>query len=247
MRRRVEAERLGRDDLVRAGVRHHRLEVHAGLVRVGGLAGDVVVERHLDAGHPRDEPLELPELAEAVALRDALRLEREHARDEAAERGDAVPLADAEHRHVDVGGAGRDRLVARWRSAQPVSLWPWKPMSQRTALPHLAYEREDLARRGDPDGVGEADPVDAEPLRGAVDGSRSATSVRKASSAQKRTSSPAESASSMGGAIASMICWMRLPVRRLAQDAARREEQPDAAHARVDAPPARRPPRSASG
>ena len=43
-----EAERLGRDDLVRAGVHRHRLEVHARLVRVGGLAGQVVVERDLD-------------------------------------------------------------------------------------------------------------------------------------------------------------------------------------------------------
>src|SRR5574341_2501817 len=40
---------------------------------------------------------------------------------------------------------------------------------------------------------------------------RLASSVRKASSAEKRTSSPALSASSMGGRMASMICWIDLP------------------------------------
>ena len=54
--------------------------------------------------------------------------------------------------------------------AQPVSLWPWKPMSQRTARADLADERVDLARRGDPDRVGDADAVDAQPLRRLVDG-----------------------------------------------------------------------------
>src|SRR5512133_3097042 len=40
---------------------------------------------------------------------------------------------------------------------------------------------------------------------------RSRTSERNASSAEKRTSSPADSASSMGGPIASMICWINFP------------------------------------
>ena len=78
--------------------------------------------------------------------------------------------------------------------------------------PDLAEEREDLARGGDAHGVGQPDAVDAELLGGPVDrqevGLLGAEGVLGA-----RSGPPARpsSASSMGGPMASMICWMLLP------------------------------------
>ena len=44
----AEAEVLRVEDLVRRGVVEHRLGVDPGLVGEGGVAGDVVVEGHVD-------------------------------------------------------------------------------------------------------------------------------------------------------------------------------------------------------
>ena len=95
--------------------------------------------------------------------------------------------------------------------AQPVSLWAWKPMSHRTAL--RSSRTSTNTWRGVAIPTVSAMPIRWTPIRSAAwwTAMRSGTSERKASSAEKRTSSPAERASSMGGAIASMICWIDFP------------------------------------
>src|SRR6266540_5445449 len=95
--------------------------------------------------------------------------------------------------------------------AQPVSLCAWKPMSHFTAL--RSSRTSTKTWRGVAMPTVSAMPIRWTPSFSAAwwTATRSCTSERNASSAEKRTSSPADSASSMGGAIASMICWIDLP------------------------------------
>ena len=92
-----------------------------------------------------------------------------HAREEAAQRRDAVALADAEHRDVDVGRAGLERAErVRDRAAGVVVA-----VELDVAVHHAAqraHQVEHLARVGDAHGVGDADAVDADAVDRVVDG-----------------------------------------------------------------------------
>lgn len=100
------AKDLGLKDLVCCWVVQDRLGVDAGLVGKGTVAGDAVVEGHLDLDGIGDQVLQIAQLVQLVLGGDVVGVNGEHARDEVADRCDSVALADAEDRGVDVGGTG---------------------------------------------------------------------------------------------------------------------------------------------
>src|SRR2546426_8759181 len=89
-------------DLVAVGVEVDRLGVHPRLVVERVATGHEVVVGDLDAGERRDQLVELPQLAKIIFRPNRRGVVGIHPRDEAAERSDAVPLADAENARVDV-------------------------------------------------------------------------------------------------------------------------------------------------
>ena len=85
-------------------------------------------ERLLDPGdvdHLADHHLELPQPVQPVFRGGCFAVERHHAGDEAPERGNPVPLANAQHRGVDVRGARFQRhmkqFVEELRSVIPAA------------------------------------------------------------------------------------------------------------------------------
>jgi hypothetical protein len=92
-----------------------------------------------------------------------------HARDQPAERRDAVALADAQHGRVDVGRARFQRAECVGNRAAGVVV----AVELDVAVGQPAQRADqppDLRGRGDADRVGDAEPVDdAEPVHGEVD------------------------------------------------------------------------------
>ena len=172
------------------GVVENGLGVNAGLVREGGVAGDVVVEGHVDADQLGHHVLDLAQQRQIVALRMPFGIVGIHAGDEAAQRRDAVALADAEHGGVDVGGAGIQRREGVGDGAAGVVV----AVELDVAADDAAQGPDQFVHlhgMGDAHGIGDADAVDAH----GVDrydrwSSRSTRSLRKLSSLLKRTSMP---------------------------------------------------------
>lgn len=104
--------KIGRvDDLVGARVREDGFGVDARLVGEGAEPGDVVVEGDVDLHGLCDKILQVPELVELVLAHDIVAVGDNHAGHETAQRSDAVPLSDAQHGRVDVGGTGLEGAV----------------------------------------------------------------------------------------------------------------------------------------
>lgn len=90
------AKDLGLENLVCCWVVQDRLGVDTGLVGEGTVAGDAVVEGHLDLDGVGDQVLQVAQLVQLVLGGDIVWINREHACNEVADRGDSVALTDAE-------------------------------------------------------------------------------------------------------------------------------------------------------
>lgn len=140
----------------------------AGLVREGAEACDGVVERDRDLDSVGDQVLDLPQHGQVVLALGVLGVGDHHARNEATEGRDAVALANAEHRGVDVGRAGLEGAVGVGDGAARVVVEVALDVARHDAA-EGADEVVDLARVGAPDRVGDTDAVDADLVDGAVD------------------------------------------------------------------------------
>lgn len=98
------AKDLGLENLVCCWVVQDRLGVDAGLVGEGTVAGDAVVEGHLDLDGVRNQVLQIAQLVQLVLGGDVVWVNGEHACDEVADGCDSVALADTEDGGIDVGG-----------------------------------------------------------------------------------------------------------------------------------------------
>ena len=140
-----------------------------GAYREGAEARDGVIERNVDLHRPRDQLLDVLKLLEPVLGEHVLAVGDHHAGHEAAERGDAVALADAQDRRVDVGGAGLERAVGVGDGAAGVVVEVRLDVAADDAA-QRAHQLVDLARPRAAHGVGDADPVHADLVDGRVDG-----------------------------------------------------------------------------
>ena len=141
--------------------------MHPGLVMEGGVAGDRGIEGDVDPDHVGDHPVELGQDLEPV-VRHQLGMDTEQPGDHAAERDDAIALADPQDGGIDVGGSRLERRECIGDGAARVVVG----MELDVAVDRLAHHRdhlEDLVRRGDPDGVGQPDPLRVEPVDRLVD------------------------------------------------------------------------------
>lgn len=145
----------GIDDLIGARVREDGLSVDAGLVGEGAEPGDVVVEGDVDLDGLRDEILQVSELVQFVLAHDVVAVGDNHAGHQTAERGDAVPLSDAQHGGVDVGRPGLERTVGVRDGAPSVVVEMCLNIARDNA-PQGADEVVDLSRRRTSNGVGDA-------------------------------------------------------------------------------------------
>lgn len=143
------------DDLVGARVRQDGLSVDAGLMGEGAEPGDVVVEGDVDLDGLRDEILQVSELVQFVLAHDVVAVGDNHAGHETAERGDAVPLSDAQHGGVDVGRPGLERTVGV-RDGAPSVVVEMCLNIARDDTPQGTDEVVDLSRRRTSNGVGDA-------------------------------------------------------------------------------------------
>ena len=162
-------EDLRRNRFVRAGVEVDGLQVHARLVVVGKLAGQVVVPGNRQAHHPGDHVVQFRQHLQVVLLDQALRIEGEHSRQEAAQRRNTVALPDAQDGGVDVRGPRLDGLVGvAHRAAGVVVAVELDAAFMMNDLPDLAHQRIHLPGRGDPHRVGQPHPVHAQVGHGFV-------------------------------------------------------------------------------
>lgn len=143
------------DDLVGARVRQDGLSVDAGLMGEGAEPGDVVVEGDVDLDGLRDEILQVSELVQFVLAHDVVAVGDNHAGHKTAERGDAVPLSDAQHGGVDVGRPGLERTVGV-RDGAPSVVVEMCLNIARDDTPQGTDEIVDLSRRRTSNGVGDA-------------------------------------------------------------------------------------------
>ena len=136
--------------------------MHPRLVMEGRGAGDRGVEGDLDTNHLGDHPIELRKDLEPV-LGDQLGVDAQEAGDHAAQRHDAIALTDAEDGGVDVGGArfqGGERIGDR---ASRVVVGVELDIAV-DRLTHHRHQLEDLAGGGDPNRVGQSDPLRMQPV-----------------------------------------------------------------------------------
>src|ERR1039458_5492325 len=164
----IQAITLGLEHLVAARIAEHRVAVHPRLVGEGEGAGDGGVEGHSDAEGGGDLGVELGEEVETVGL-DPLGRHRADPGDEPGEGGDPVALADTEHGGVDVGGAGLQSGQSVGHRAAGVVVAVELDVAADGG-PHRHHHLLDLARGGDADGVGDADPVGSAGVDGPVHG-----------------------------------------------------------------------------
>src|SRR5437867_6816358 len=163
-----EPEVGGIQDLVAVRIQIDRLRVHARLVVEGVLAGYEIVVRDLDADERGHELVEVPQLRKVVLLADRRRIVRVHPCHEAAERGDAVALPDAEHAGVDVGGPAFENGVAVGDRAPGVVVTVELDVAPHV-MSQLDCERIALPRGRDADRVRDADAVHAHPVHCRID------------------------------------------------------------------------------
>src|SRR2546430_6877075 len=219
--------------LVGVGVEVDGLCVHAGLVVESVLAGHEVVVRNLDPDERRDELVELPELRQVVLLADGSGIVRVHARDEAAQRGNAVPLPDAEDARVDVRRAAlEDRIAVRDRAAGVVVAVKLDIAAH--VMAQLHSQRVALPRRRDSDGVGDADAVHAHPIDGCID--LQEITLSRAEAVLAREADLLAVVADEGDHLASVLDDLvdALPVAELAEERRRPEEDVDAVDAGLD-------------
>ena len=177
------------EDLVGLRVVEDGLGVDAGLVGKGGDAGDVVVERDVDADHLGHVAVDLAQQRQVVlrapggivAYRRAIR-----------PPSGVMPLRSPMPRtEVSTWVAPASRASKALAMAQPESLWPWNSMSQLTRRAACADQFVDLARGGHAHRVGDAHAVDADGVHGFDRcGAGRPRSLRNESSVLKRTSTP---------------------------------------------------------
>src|SRR6266542_1606917 len=136
------------EDLVAVRIHVDGLGVHPGLVVERVLAGDVLVERDVDLHERRDQLVELLQLRQVVLPFDRRRIVRVHPGDEAAQRRDAVALADAEHARVDVRGPALEDAVAVRDGAAGIVMAMALDVAA-DVVPQLDRERVALPRRRD--------------------------------------------------------------------------------------------------
>src|SRR4029077_5913243 len=156
------------EDLVAVGVEVDGLRVHARLVVERVFAGHEVVVRDIDPDERRDELVQVTQLRKVIFLADRRGVVGVHPRDETAERRDAVSLTDAEHARVDVRSAAFEDRVAVGDRAPGVVVAVELDVTV-DVVTQLDGERVALPRGRDPDGVRDADAVDAHPSDGGVD------------------------------------------------------------------------------
>ena len=137
--------------------------------RKGTEARDGIVERDVDLHRAGHQLLDVLELLQPVLGQHVLAVGDNHAGHEAAERGDAVALADAQDRGVDVGGAGLEGAVGVGDGAARVVVEVRLDVAADDAA-QRAHQLVDLARAGAADRVGDADAVHADLVDGRVDG-----------------------------------------------------------------------------
>src|SRR6267378_3733895 len=166
--RSLQSEVSGIQDLVAVRVEIDGLRVHSRFVVEGVLAGHEVVIRNFDPDERRNELVEVPQLRKVVLLTDGRRIVGIHARDETAERCDAVSLADAEHARVDVGGPAFEDRVAVGDRAPGVVVTVELDVAPHV-MSQLDGKRVALARARDADGVRDADTVHTHPVHRRVD------------------------------------------------------------------------------
>src|SRR2546428_3058079 len=148
------------EDLVAVGVQVDRFRVNPRLVMERVLTGHEVVVRDVDSDERGHELVEVPQLRQVVLLPNRGRVIGVHTRDETAERGDAVALADTEHARVDVGGSSfKDRVAVGDRATGVVVSVELDVAPNMVA--QLDRERVALAWRGDTDRVRDAYAVPA--------------------------------------------------------------------------------------
>ncbi len=154
----VEPE-VGRIEyLVARGIVEDGLRVDAGLVGEGGVAGDAVVERHVDLDQRGDVVLDLAQQRQIVARADAHGILDVEARHQAPERRDAVPFADPQHRGVDMSGARLEGAEGVGHRATGVVVAVKLDVAIHF-LPQAPHQVMDLAGAGHADGVRHAHTV----------------------------------------------------------------------------------------
>ena len=100
-----QAEVFRIQNLVRVRVIQDRLGMNPRLVGESRIAGDVIVEGHVNAHNFSDEVLNLPQHREIVLCANDVGAMRVHARHQPAQRRNAVPFAYAEDSGIHMGGA----------------------------------------------------------------------------------------------------------------------------------------------
>ena len=134
-------------------------------------ASDVVVERDVDLNIVRDQILNFLEHLQLVLALDIVAIRHNHPCHQTTKRGDAVPLADADDRSVDVGRAGLESAVGVCNGAARVVV--------EMTLNVAAYDTTEspdevvyLSRAGATNSVCDTDSVHADLVDGAVEGEK---------------------------------------------------------------------------
>ena len=229
----AETEVAWVENLVGARVVENRLGVDAGLVRERGEAGDVVIERHVHVNQAGHVVVDLAQQRQVVLGAHRLGVVRVHARDQPAQRRDAVALADPKHGGIDVRGTGLQRAEGVGDGAAGIVVAVKLDVAGDDAAQRLD-QIENLARIGDAHRIGDTDTVDADLVHGTVDGEQVDQVAAEAVLGREAHFQPLalDELDHFDGRVDDV--GNVLAVRELAQKATRAEDDVDAVGARVD-------------
>lgn len=159
------------DDLVGRRIGEDGLGVDTRLVGECRESGDVVVERDVDLDLLGDGIFDVLEREQIVLALDVVAVGDDHAGHQAAEGRDAVPLADAQDRGVDVGCTGLESAVGVCDGAAAVVVEVAFDVARDNAA-EGADQVVDLSWAGAADGVGDTNAVYADFVDGLVEGEK---------------------------------------------------------------------------